>query len=738
MTFVNPFRSGPALDAVDQSMVAAAGSGSPLERLKAAAALRGQIAAGPAVVADEKAIEKARYEGEATPFLTVAEARANAQTWADHHETPAYIVTMEGSGMGFGSKMTEKGVTYYVARTDTFFRDSPKKVETVNPANWDGFYRSGKARDIDSSVHKSMLKLHTKDGDAADAAKSKSRLHGKAGLYGFWKTASGYRAGEIKADGKAKDSAGAKIIAMYRNGKRVGSVGEQVEGPDYLDELMARTGITEPSEEAETKGVDAHAMRADNGGTMKQEAALVSTEDQQSPFERKSELMSRAFKGVEVAYYKGYTNPKGRIPRQECSVRIYATKEGDFIGIITVANGGANGGLGQRPQRFDTEEQARSAALGMTNGYEKHEIIEARKPAPVEPAAAKTMTIADFPLTAKGLNDRQRTRFEESLKVLTDAAAAGQIMNMRLKEAKDFLSRVAGEAWTKNINDDFTFAGKWQSLPQDIRDNEPTPSNLHDYRFNARKLGRITSAHPMVDTMRALTAEMMPLVELVDELKGKVSKREVKTDEQKREAAVQKAIPKTPFAQVVWDAVMAKKPELEEYYKGLIRGRFADMVKALGSDWRNVVGVRLDTFRGQYTAAALEKIREIGVSGETIEHWKKIIQGSLGRYIAGDSIDEKRLEAGAKEYADNVTLSLVSKIQEKAGELENPKVSGRLQGFEFDLTGEFKGSKVRIEQTTTLVVNSYGTMFNQWPARIYVDGKFMPEAAYKTWMLAKA
>ena len=41
------------------------------------------------------------------------------------------------------------------------------------------------------------------------------------------------------------------------------------------------------------------------------------------------------------------------------------------------------------------------------------------------------------------------------------------------------------------------------------------------------------------------------------------------------------------------------------------------------------------------------------------------------------------------------------------------------------------GQKIVLDQQRVLKFSSKGKMFHQFPARIYVDGKFYPEAVYK-------
>lgn len=71
-----------------------------------------------------------------------------------------------------------------------------------------------------------------------------------------------------------------------------------------------------------------------------------------------------------------------------------------------------------------------------------------------------------------------------------------------------------------------------------------------------------------------------------------------------------------------------------------------------------------------------------------------------------------------------------TKIQAKMGQLESATVH-QLDGLSFHITGTKAGHRVSIKQTMMINVSPKGKPFNQFPARIYVDGKFTPEAQFK-------
>lgn len=87
------------------------------------------------------------------------------------------------------------------------------------------------------------------------------------------------------------------------------------------------------------------------------------------------------------------------------------------------------------------------------------------------------------------------------------------------------------------------------------------------------------------------------------------------------------------------------------------------------------------------------------------------------------------LQKKADEYAAMVISSFIAKLNRKLGRLENVKVLN-LDTCTFTIKGELDGQPVLVEQTMILKTSPKGNLFNQFPARIYVAGKFTSEAAF--------
>jgi hypothetical protein len=155
-------------------------------------------------------------------------------------------------------------------------------------------------------------------------------------------------------------------------------------------------------------------------------------------------------------------------------------------------------------------------------------------------------------------------------------------------------------------------------------------------------------------------------------------------------------------------ALDANKPSLESHFVSFTNSRFKSLVEQFGP-----------ALRGVYNST---QARNWGA----IRHMAR----SLGDRLNSEYVmDQDRVASGAKEFADAVVAAWADKISAKLGEIDNAEVR-RMDGYSFAITGNKAGRKVRIEQDMIINVSSKGTLFNQFPARIYVDGKFMSAAKF--------
>ena len=157
---------------------------------------------------------------------------------------------------------------------------------------------------------------------------------------------------------------------------------------------------------------------------------------------------------------------------------------------------------------------------------------------------------------------------------------------------------------------------------------------------------------------------------------------------------------------IIASALAAYRPAIAEQYIRIVRHHFNKMVIDHGPNLAGVVNSW--THARTYTGLVRQFIRR--ADGDVI-------------------LDDFRLAQAAAAYAEAATVEWQSKIISKVGDLTDAEVI-HLDGHNFEITGTRQGRKVKITQSIILNVSSKGLPFNQFPARIYVDGKSTSASAY--------
>jgi hypothetical protein len=153
------------------------------------------------------------------------------------------------------------------------------------------------------------------------------------------------------------------------------------------------------------------------------------------------------------------------------------------------------------------------------------------------------------------------------------------------------------------------------------------------------------------------------------------------------------------------------RPALADRYAAQVRALFAAMIEAHGP-----------TLKGIHNSYQFSRTFSALVS--------RVVRRAGDRLSDPVYLDEDRLTRAAADYADAAVAAWQDKIQGKLGDLVDISVT-RFTGLAYAITGTRAGKRVRIEQDVIVKRSTTGLLFNQFPARIYVDGKFTPEAAYK-------
>jgi len=94
------------------------------------------------------------------------------------------------------------------------------------------------------------------------------------------------------------------------------------------------------------------------------------------------------------------------------------------------------------------------------------------------------------------------------------------------------------------------------------------------------------------------------------------------------------------------------------------------------------------------------------------------------------TLSKEKLKVVADKYATLTVLAWQQKIVSKIGNITDIQCHS-LNSTGFYITGKLGTLNVRVEQNIIVNVSSKGKLFNQFPARIYVDGKAISEAKFK-------
>ena len=109
-------------------------------------------------------------------------------------------------------------------------------------------------------------------------------------------------------------------------------------------------------------------------------------------------------------------------------------------------------------------------------------------------------------------------------------------------------------------------------------------------------------------------------------------------------------------------------------------------------------------------------------------HYLRSDHGSLSH---GDELftDAARLAKDAAQFADDAVLGFVAKLVSKVGDIDMKNLQFYGNG-RFQIDCSTNGHAVRVEQDVVYKTTQNYKLYCQWPARIYVDGKFTPAAKF--------
>ena len=168
-----------------------------------------------------------------------------------------------------------------------------------------------------------------------------------------------------------------------------------------------------------------------------------------------------------------------------------------------------------------------------------------------------------------------------------------------------------------------------------------------------------------------------------------------------------------------------------------ISAEFDAMVPAIAADFENWVTKTLERILSTYDR------KEIHVLGNSFSadggKWRQLRTFTCmvdengertTRYTSIYKINYEKIKTESVRYAQAQVDAFKFKLNQKLADLTDIE-DLRISGSDFRFSGVLGDKEVLVEQTTVLKCSNKGTLFNQWPCRIYVNGKFMSEAAFK-------
>jgi hypothetical protein len=154
----------------------------------------------------------------------------------------------------------------------------------------------------------------------------------------------------------------------------------------------------------------------------------------------------------------------------------------------------------------------------------------------------------------------------------------------------------------------------------------------------------------------------------------------------------------------------------------------AELVNVFSSQVKNSVTHTFTRLVGMFgvTMKGVANSRSYRVWSETV---RPCCDRSTDRVGADYSLNVERLARFAEVMANEMADEVLAKVNAKVADLQDAKVV-LVSGANFVITGTKNGKHVRIDQNQIINVSVKGNLFNQYPSRIYVDGKFTPASKF--------
>lgn len=168
-----------------------------------------------------------------------------------------------------------------------------------------------------------------------------------------------------------------------------------------------------------------------------------------------------------------------------------------------------------------------------------------------------------------------------------------------------------------------------------------------------------------------------------------------------------------------------------------ISNEFDTMVPAIAADFENWVTKALERIISKYDRKQISQLSSSWSHDGGV--WRQLLTFTImvdengektNRFTYIYQVDYDRIKTESVKYAQGQVDSFKYKLNKKLSDLSD--ISDlTINGLEFSFRAKLAEHVIRINQTTVLKCSKKGKLFNQWPCRIYVDGKMMPESKFK-------
>jgi hypothetical protein len=168
-----------------------------------------------------------------------------------------------------------------------------------------------------------------------------------------------------------------------------------------------------------------------------------------------------------------------------------------------------------------------------------------------------------------------------------------------------------------------------------------------------------------------------------------------------------------------------------------ISAEFDAMVPTIAEDFRGWVTRQLERLLNRYDRKQLSQLssswaHDAGLWRQLRRFTKMVDENGKDttRMTYLFRINHDQIEKSSIQYAQDQVDAFKVKLEKKLVDLTDIH-NLHISGLNFSFQGILGDTRVRVEQTTVLKCSKNGKLFNQWPCRIYVNGKMMSEAAFK-------